>query len=222
MLTNKIKTNKKINKADVFYYGLFIVYAIIIILVFIYSIKFLAKTINTAFSSPQNTDMEAKYGQLHLDEYAIVAAKLGLAAAPGQSQLPATPVNLPTEMATTSEIIATTSDLALSSEPSTSTELVAVMVPETKPQIAVINSTLTSGLAGELKAQLQTAGFSVPGLNSSQPSEPQTIIKVKDSVNQDGQYFSEIKKIVSSKYDFKIDTLDNVSKYDIEIIIGDK
>jgi hypothetical protein len=228
MLTNKIKTNRKVSRADIFYYALFIIYAILITLVFIYSIRFLVKTINSAFSSPQSTVMEAKYGQLRLDEYALVADKLGLkAAAPSQNQInmPSVPIDLPTETSTTSASNITTSTLELTATSSVETNTsspVAVIVPETKPQISVINSTLSAGLAGELRKQLQAAGFTVPNIGNSQPSEAQTIIKVKNSVNQNSNYFSEIKKIVSNKYDFIITTLDSAAKYDIEIIIGDK
>jgi nitrogen fixation/metabolism regulation signal transduction histidine kinase len=225
---NKNREKKKISREQLIYIAIFIIYATIVIILFIYAVQFLGRTINSAFSQPTNAVIEAKYGQLHLTEYSIIANKLGLinnqTAAPIQEASEDTSVDI---SSTTDEIIL----LNTTEQINTPTSAPEITIPEnilptvnleTRPTITIINSTLTSGLAAELKNTLQTAGFEVLRTGNIRPSEPQTIIKVKNNTNQASDYFSDVKKAVSKKYDFKITTLPDNSTQDIEIIIGNK
>jgi hypothetical protein len=233
MLINKIKIEKKISRDQIIYISAFIIYATIVVVLFVYSIKFLGKTINSAFTQPLTSDIEAKYGQLHLDDYQVVATKLGLTsptiyqeaqpeqASNQQEQASSTndttndtgPTTTPLASATTADIVSPNNDLSVSN---TNSET------ETKPTISIINSTLTAGLAAGLKTSLQQVGFEILNTGNIRPSEPTTVIKVKASVNQSSSYFSEIKKIVSEKYDFTIVILEETANQDIEIVIGNK
>lgn len=223
MPINNPKKEKKIDKESIIYALVFVLYFAIAILIFIYSTKFLGSTINAALSTPQNDAIEAKYGQLDLANYALVAKKIGLTA-PNISQesaLPALtpeiiPVTAPENIpSTTPEITTTTPEIVLPTTP-------APIVSEIKPRIIITNSTLRSGLAASLKSKLQGAGFEILSTGNVRPSVVNTIIKIKASMASDSAYLAEIKKIVSGEYDFVIQTLDENANHEVEIIIGNK
>jgi len=80
---NPKKLQEPLSQESIIYALIFVVYVAIVVLVFIYSVKFLGKTINTALTTPGNNDITAKYGQLNLADYAAVASKLNLTSANG-------------------------------------------------------------------------------------------------------------------------------------------
>ncbi|MFZ2310123.1 MAG: LytR C-terminal domain-containing protein [Patescibacteria group bacterium] len=222
MHINNPKKLKSINKEGLIYALIFVLYAAILILVFISATKFLSKAINVALSDPAGSAIEAKYGQLDLENYALIAKKLGL-----QKSTPANPVIiLPAvilEASSTPEIATTSPELISTMiKPEITIPIIEPQIIEVKPKIVVINSTIKSGLAAQLKNKLETAGYSVIRTGNSKPSLASTVIKIKNGFNPDSNYLSEIKKIVDINYDFVLDTLADNSDYEIEIIIGNK
>lgn len=232
MLDNKIKLTQKFNREKIIYILVFLLYSTLAIIVFIYSLKFLTKTMDSVFAVPQNSDMEAKYGQLHLTEYNLLAKKLGLQTKNNNSvseQAPVVVVNEQLPVVVPPENLADTLNPE-APETDVSSEINEEIGPDIsaqnenlniKPTISVINSTLTTGLAGGLKNDLQKSGLEA-STGNIRPTVSQTIIKVKNSYNQNSEYFMEIKKIVSAKYDFIIGVLDETANQDIQIIIGNK
>jgi len=217
MPINNSKKENQVNKEGIIYALIFVLYLLILIITFTYAIKFLRSTVNNALSTPISTEIENKYGQLDLDNYAIIANKLGL-----QKSTIIVPV-IEVPVATTSEIIvaSTTPEIATTSLPEINATSAPIVI-EKKPNISVINSTLKSGLAANLKNKLTAASYQVINTSNSQPSLAITTIKVKSTINADSKYLSEIKKIVSTNYDFVVLPLDNQAASDIEIIIGNK
>lgn len=225
MLINKNnRPIKKINKDGIIYALIFILYTAVAGLIFVYAINFLKTAINTALSTPNNTEIENRYGQLDLNNYSLVANKLGLKK---NSQLSTTNEITAESVATSTielapEIIATTTPEVISTM-NTSTETAsAVKAEEKRPTIIVTNSTLKSGLAASLKNKLTAAGFTVLNTGNSRPALGITTIKVKESVSPESVYLNEIKKIVDSDYDSVVIDLNDNAKSDIEIIIGNR
>jgi hypothetical protein len=240
---NTIKPNKKLSREGLIYALAFVLYAAVVILCFVYAVKFLGKTINAAFSVPETEVIEAKYGQLRLDAYGQVAAKLDLQApiksAPEESineeqqTLPDTNDSATSTIDNIDNITTTTDSTATDTEvmnnTPTTTDTINIETENTteinanleiKPTIAVINSTLTAGLASNLRTDLENADLDVARVGNSKPAVDKTIIKVKNSVSANSSYLTEIKKIVSEKYDFVTETLNENSPQDIEIVIG--
>lgn len=219
MHINKITTEKKISKDGIIYALIFVLYIIIVALIFISAINFLRTVINTALSTPDNTEVENKYGQLDLENYSLVAGKLGL-----KKSIEVMPLVVPP---VTEEIIATSS-LPEVIIPTTTPEIVpepvvsAPKIIEIRPNIIITNSTTKSGLAATLKNKLSAASYKVLSTGNSRPALATTTIKVKNSINPDSTYLTEIKKIVATSYDFVILPLDEKAASDIEIIIGNK
>jgi hypothetical protein len=222
MHINNPKKLKPISQEGLIYALIFVLYATVLILVFISATKFLSKAINVALSNPAGSDIEAKYGQLDLENYALIAKKLGL-----QKSTPASPaVILPAvilEASSTPEIATTSPELVSTTVvPEITTPIIEPQIIEVKPKIVVINSTIKSGLAAQLKNKLEAAGYSVIRTGNSKPSLTSTVIKIKNSFNPDSSYLSEIKKIVALNYDFTLGALADNSDHEVEIIIGNK
>ena len=245
MHINKLKPIKPVSKEGIIYSSSFVIYVIVLVFIFISATKFLSLAINTALSSPVGEDITAKYGQLDLTNYALVANKLDLKrpvtnatttlpvasvelASTSTENLPSvvageatsvplvTASNTPTEVASTTP---TTTDLfALAS----TTPPVQSAPVDIKPTIAVVNSTLKSGLASDLKKLLVSGGFNVIKTSTIKPSTPNTIILIKASLNPDSAYLAQIKKIVGNQYDFVLGILDETSDHGVEIVIGNK
>jgi hypothetical protein len=171
--------------------------------------------------------MENKYAELNLANYSLVASKLGL-----QKSSPVVPEVVTPAVATSTEVIATTSvEVPTTSLPetvvTTTTPVVPVtietpVIPDKRPTIIITNSTTKSGLASELKNKLSAVGYKIISTGNSRPSLAITTIKVKNSITPDSTYLSEIKKIVKASYDFVVVSLAENASSDIEIIIGGK
>jgi len=234
-----INNSKKIviNKDGVIYALIFVLYATLVVLVFVYATKFLRDTLNTALSTPAGATIEAKYGQLDLGNYVLVADKLGLKK-PSVNQIVTpeviNPVASPTiEIATNSpEIIASPTPEVVTISPAPEvmpivapevvTPVITPVVVELRPLIVIFNSTGQAGLAAKLKNQLTAVGYSVLETGNIKPIINNTIIKIKTSLNPDSKYLAEIKKIVALNYDFVLENLAESSDHEVEIIIGSK
>ena len=167
MLTNNHK-EKKVSNEGVIYTLILVTYFSIIILVFIFSVRFIGNTINSTLSIPQELQNNTE-NKIDLKSYSLIETKLNL-----NQIVPATT----TPTSTDNILIATTT---------TTTTVVATTMTvakiEVMPKIVVSNSTLKSGLARILKNNLQAAGLTVLKTNTIKPTTPQTIIKIKDSFN---------------------------------------
>jgi LytR cell envelope-related transcriptional attenuator len=202
MLTNNHKEKRK-SQEGIIYTLILVTYFSAIILVFIFSVKFISNTINSTLSAPQELENTTE-NQIDLKSYTLIENKLNL------NQI----ITTTTPTSTNDTLLATTT----SAIPTTT----AIEVIEIMPKIVISNSTSKSGLAGILKDKLQAAGLIVLKTNTVKPTTKQTIIKIKDSFNTNSNSLAKIKKIVSSDYDFIIQVLEEKTNYDVEIIIGNK
>lgn len=223
MRTNNPKNKITINKESILYFLVFVLYATMVVLVFIYATKFLSTNINIALSTPASSEINAKYGQLDLENYALVANKLGLKKSAPINQ----EVTLPnTVLETSTPIEITTSSpenlITATPTPPIINPAITPEITEVKPTIVINNSTNTAGLAAQLKNKLIAAGYQVIRTGNIKPGVATTVIKSKTSLNQDSKYLIDIKKIVDINYDFNLETLAANSDHDIEIIIGNK
>lgn len=214
-INKNLEEKKTIKKEGVIYALVFVLYTLVFILIFSYAVKFLSTTINDTLSEPTGAVIEDKYGELNLEDYSLIANKLGL-----EKSINIAPIVEP-EIASTS----TTTEIASTSLPEITVEPFIPLTEkpvalEQKPTIIITNSTLKSGLAATLKNKL--SNYTVISTGNSRPSLAITTIKVKNSINLDSTYLAEIKKIVDESYDFVILPLDDKAKSDIEIIIGNK
>lgn len=225
MPISKPKTTKKINQEGIIYALIFVLYIIALGIIFTYAIQFVRGSINTALGTPVDPEIENKYGQLDLTNYALVSNKLGLQKSSPVVIIPlvetSTPIivsSTPVQIATTS--LPTTTPVVIAS----STPIIAtpVVPTEKRPTTIVTNSTTKSGLAADLKNKLIAAGYQVLSTGNSSPSLAITTIKVKNSISPDSKYLAEIKKIVSATYGLVILPLADNAASDIEIIIGNK
>ena len=238
MQINKLGKFKKMSKEGIIYSAIFILYIAVLVLIFIYSIKFLNDALQVSLSTPQE-DMAAKYGQLDLENYSLLVDRLGLekplktAPVTAASETPLLDASIP-GLDTSTTATNTTSSLPTAST-TTSPEIVtssAVIIPSpdqvivpgtvlTKPKILITNSTPTIGLATNLKNKLLAAGYEVAKTNNSQSAQANTIIMIKPSF-QNSLDVVEIQKIVNSNYLSTTQDLAESAAYDLEIIIGNK
>lgn len=225
-INNQPKSEKTINREGIVYALIFVLYTVILILIFSYVTNFIRYTINLALSTPASTATINKYGQLDLENYSLVAAKLGL-----KKSTQVKPIVIVVTKDTSSQLQIASSSLEIASTSlpeiinTPITPEVATKTPqviEQRPNITVINSTIKSGLAADLKNKLTSVGYTVLGTSNIRPSLTNTVIKIKNSINPDSSYITEIKKIVSANYEFVLDVLGETAKSDIEIIIGNK
>lgn len=222
MSTNKILKKTTLSKESLIYAAIFVVYVIITITIFVYSVKFLGAAINFSLSEPLSQTLEQKYGQVNLDNYSIIAAKLNFFKASPivQNSAPSIPpIDYQSSTPETIVVSSTSPEISLIVDPQSTPTSSLIDI---KPSIVVINSTLTAGLASSLKNKFQDASFEVLRIGNVRPSEVNTIIKVKANINQNSSDFSDIKKIVSESYDFIIGPLEDTSDHDIEVVIGEK
>lgn len=205
MLTNNSK-EKKVNKEGIIYTLIFVTYFSVIIISFIFSIKFINSTINSTLNIPPELQGTAD-NQIDLKNYALIENKLGL------NQIAAT---------TTSVIATSTNEVLLATTTPTVPTISTIESIEVMPKIIISNSTPKSGLAGTLKSKLQAAGLAVLKTNTIKPTSERTIVKIKNSFNANSNYITKIKKIVSTDYDFVVQVLEEKTDYDVAIIIGNK
>lgn len=204
-----------------------------VIIVFIYSARFLSGAFQKAFDFDAGR-VESQLARLDLENFYPVAKKLGIEPAT-DSQQPTTDNlqqevgNEPAEATNGAAIseeagVATGTAATISTETATSSAVasapaVASVPPPDKSlvKISVLNGTKTAGLAADLKNFLTTEGWTVANAgNASAATE--TIIKIKESKKD---YSPLIRASVSKKYALGADqTLSESDIYDIIVIIG--
>jgi hypothetical protein len=194
---------KNIKLKKIIYPALFVVFIIIVAVIFIQTIGFLADSIDKAFTlDPQIA--ESHLVKLDLGNFNAVTKKLSINVGSQSPVSSSQPIEVATPVATTT--------------PNEAKE--ANKLDKTSVKIEVLNSTKTSGLAGELKAVLEADGFKVEKTGNFSPVQETTFIKIKDSKKD---YASIVKESVSKKYQPGEDKLlEENDAYDIIIIIGNK
>lgn len=179
-----------------------VIFALAVGSVFWKSISFISKAINTSLSVDTHSVDQGKL-KIDLATYYRVAEKL----------------NIPTPAPDSGETPEPTAEPAASSSPIASPA--ASSVAKSELQLAVFNSTKTSGLAANLTTKLAQAGFTVAKTGNQSPAQPTTVIKTGARVSD--AIFNEIVSILSPQYANPTrQTLPASSAYDVEIVIGNK
>ncbi len=180
--------------------------------------QFLSKNIDRVFYDPAEQSANSLLTDIDFPKLLSVADKLGITI-----NLEA-PVEQAPEPQNQDIATSTSPEQATSTQIATSTSIIPVpTIDKTLLKIAVLNSTKTKGLAGELKNLLTAAGFNVLETKNWAQLFENTLIKIKEDKKIYIGTIDEIKEIVSEKYaSAEIQTLEESSKFDIEIIIGAK
>jgi hypothetical protein len=194
---------KQIRLRQVVYPAVSSIFLITLGIIFLNSISFISEAIDDSLAID---DQAVEQGKLKVDliTFFQIAKKLHIA----------TPAPVPAGGTPTVN-------------PETSPSPVVSPTPSPSPiaksalQVAVLNSTSTGGSAGQLKAKLVQAGFTVAKTGNQTPTEPLTLIKTGPKVSD--EIFDEIKAIVHEKYPSAVrQAISTLSPYDIEIVIGSK
>lgn len=206
---------KKIDKERIRamgYPAAMVVFALVVAALFVSIARFLSASIDAAISAPDEMQIQAQLVRVDTEAYDTVAAKLHLPAiGPAASES------------------AKTEPLATSATEASSTQQLATPVaqaPQTAEArsaftLAVYNSTKRPGVAGTVKNDLTSAGFTVAKTGNSTPEEPRTIVQIKERVQASPAILEEVISLVGKR--FTVDEpqiLDDASPYDIVITIG--
>jgi hypothetical protein len=192
---------KKIKFKKIIYPAIFTVFIITVIILFVYSVKFLANAIDKAFVLDMGA-AESRLTKLDLDNFYLAAKKLGIAI---ESQQPPANVILQESIPVSAPVATTTPPAVLD---------------KSAIKIEILNSTKIGGLASDLKAVMEAEGFKVEKTGNTSPPRETTVIQAKESKSG---YLPLIKESVSGKYQPDEDKLlDENGAYDIIIIIGNK
>jgi len=205
-----LESLKKIKAKQAAYPVISICCVVAVAVIFFRSAVFISHTINSSFSVDDKSVEDAKL-KIDLATYYTIARKLGISTP--------TPEPKPGE----NEDAGTSPQPSLEPGSSVSPSPSPSVSPSAKSSlsISVLNSTPTSGLAGELKTQLAQAGFMVSKTGNQTPVQAVTLIKVGSKVSD--EVFAEIYAVVTQKYSgAKRETLESSSAFDIEIVIGSK
>jgi len=180
-----------------------LIFGIVIILIaviLIYSAKFLAEAIDRVFITDSES-WETRLMKLDMDNFYRVAKKLGIS---NQSSVISNQTSI-IERAVVATTTATTTSSALD---------------KTALKIQILNSTKISGLAKELKTDLEAEGFRIEKIGNIFPTIGTTTINIKQSKKD---YKAIIKEAVSQKYsEIEEKELEEENIYDIIIIIGSR
>ncbi|MEK7097334.1 MAG: LytR C-terminal domain-containing protein [Patescibacteria group bacterium] len=168
------------------------------LLIFIFSTRFLLTVIKSIFEV-DDKELQSHIVKLDVDNALLIAEKLGVEiAAPAETQKAV-------EEAVENAEIATTT--------------VEIKLDKADLKIAVFNATKKSGLASDLKKELENNGFAVDKIGNF-PSEEKNIFKIKESKKI---FREEIEKIIENEYpETTTENLAEDEEYDIIILIGYK
>lgn len=179
---------------QIIYPSIIAAFAVVVIILLIYSVRFLSRNINKIFSLDAQT-ISSQLLKIDIDKFYFVSKRLGIVI---DSKMPPKPAATPVEEATTTEETPSFNKSSL--------------------KISVLNGTGVKGLAKDLKDALEADGFLVQNTGNASPPEENTIIKIKESKKS---YGSLIKKVVSQRYSLGDDRiLREDDAYDAVIIIG--
>lgn len=209
------KNKMSIEQLKAMEYPIGMIAFILIVLALFFSVaRFLSTSINSAISSPNETQIQAQLIHIDEEDYALVGTKLHLPAIQSSLTGATTTSETPTAAAGTTTV--QTTPLSAASEPQPAESKSAF-------SLAVYNTTKKSGIAGTVKNDLVTAGFTVTKTGNKTPQEPQTLVQIKERVQASSAIIDEILSILGKRFaigDPQI--LDSTSPYDIVITIGAK
>ncbi len=179
-------TFKNVKLKKIIYPIILGVFFIVVILIFIYSAKFLVNSINRSLSLDVQY-AESRIIKINLEKFYRIAKKMGIEI----SKL------------TIDDLQLTSDQQQISNNNLQETTVVATTTAETIPivveldkkavKISVLNSTKIKGLAGEIKTLLENNGFIVGAIGNYDSIQEKTFIKIKESKKD---YVSLIKEVL--------------------------
>ncbi|MCK9344637.1 MAG: LytR C-terminal domain-containing protein [Candidatus Pacebacteria bacterium] len=189
----------EIKPKDLLYPGIILLFIIIVVIIFFLVTRFITNNINKAFSG----DTGGESRTLNIDNYNLVAKKLGISITPVKSEITNEVTNATTTQETNGSAQATTTTL----DKKTLT-------------LQILNSTTKKGVAGTLAKTLEGAGFAKATTGNQSKLIPVTTIYLKESVASFGpELLEEVKKSYSSAV---ATTTQETKAFDISIVIGTK
>lgn len=193
--TKLIKTQNKIQTVDFIYFGVLIIFLIIVIISFFSSTNFILNNINKIFS--QNTEVDSR--ALDIPNYKLLEKKLNL------------PINNLNEILDDAPIVVEET-VATLPEPE------ILMTAKELLTINIINSTTKKGAAADLSKILVAQDYPTATTASQKNIAPITSVSLKISTMG---YANDIVELVKKSYkNVEILPLDENSKFNVEIIIG--
>lgn len=212
MLNNNNNFKEKIKKLKpkgFIYPAVSAVFFAAILWTFISAAGFISKAINKIFTAGSEGAVESQIVKVDLDNYYLVAKKLGLNTEPPNEETP--PVETPA--VETQQITTTTEPIVPPQEE---------IIDKSAVKIQILNSSGVKGLAAELKTLFSDNGFTAVETGNQSKAEETTLLKIK-AAKQNSRLAEELKNIVASKYSsVETQTLDEQSAFDAVVIIGKK
>lgn len=185
----------EVKPKDLIYPGIVLLFAIVVGVIFILSTRFIARSIDTAFSG----DTGEGGSSLNMENYTLIAKKLGISAEIKRE----TPV-IQVETTTTIEQPATT----------TTTQV----LDKKAFTLNILNSTEKSGVAGALAVSLESAGFAKAKTGNEKTLYATTTVAIKESKSALGQ--SLLEEVQKTYPDAVSTTSPETTSFDVIIIIG--
>jgi len=186
---------------DLIYPGVVLLFVIIVLVLFSLSTKFITNNINKAFSG----DAGGESRTLNMDNYILVAKKLGIEVDRNKSVSTAVEPSPLLAITTTATTTATTTMTDVRKEDLT---------------LEILNSTTKSGVASALSKKLTAAGYSPAALGNQKKLLPNTTILIKESKASFGPaILEEVKKVYGGA---TATTTTETADFDVTIVIGTK
>jgi len=148
---------------DLIYPGIVFLFAIIVGIIFILSTRFIARSIDTAFSG----DTGKGSSSLNIENYTLVSRKLGIS-----TEVRKESANVPVETSIPSAPLATTTTQVLDKKAFT---------------LNILNSTAKSGLAGAMAQSLESVGYPKAKTGNEKTLYATTTVAVKESKSAIGE-----------------------------------
>lgn len=196
-----IQALKNTKPIDLVYPGVLILFFGLVAVVFFFTIRFISKNINKAFSPEEGGASQA----LNVERYKLTAQKLNL------------PMNTLQSEATAPAPSAETATLDPASSTQATSTPSATVLDKSTVTITVKNSTSKKGVASTLAKALEDAGFAKPQTGNEPTLYATTTILLKESKKE---YESLLLDAVRKTYPYAVATTTVDGVADATIIIG--
>lgn len=197
-----IQALKNTKPLDLVYPGVLILFLGLVAVVFFFTIRFISKNINKAFSPEEGGVSQA----LNIERYKITAQKLNL------------PVNILQNEAVAPEPSVETAVLDTASATQATSTPATMVLDKSAITITVKNSTSKKGIASTLAKTLEDSGFQKPQTGNEPTLYATTTILLKESKKGYGELLLET---VQKTYpDTIVVTGSEDSSFDATIVIG--
>lgn len=197
-----IQSLKNIKPLDLVYPGVLILFFVFVAIIFFFTIRFISKNINKAFSPEEGGVSQA----LNIERYKLTAQKLNL------------PMNTLQSEATAPAPSAETAVLDTESATQATSTPVAIVLDKSAITITVKNSTSKKGVASTLAKALEDAGFAKPQTGNEPTLYATTTILLKESKKEYGTLLLET--IQKTYPDAVVATSPESGSFDATIVIG--